>query len=431
MTDRLVGNIRTGNNGILLLFAMAFMFSAQTIKIQSLSPLPDEEPESQESTTVVTDIKNSIKDTSPETENTEKKISLKDFKVEKEDPILVKTNPVDKKNRTGSDAVQLEKQPNPNQKTKQQPPQKKTEDSQEDPSVYARKRNVHLKNYEVEEGSRTEWRLKNLTHFKFFYEKGTEGAVGSLSMHLESTLKNMRLKFPVFPSWINKESPNIYLYANKKNYLEGEFKPPEWSEGIALPEKKIVVIYLNNDLTDLKATITHELSHLYLRSFFMEKKKEPPLWLDEGIANYLGNTVYGGNGPWEKSMLLYPNIKTFQMPAYFDSNLDGVDDDMISYWYLQAYTIISFLTDTQSSNIKFKNFCSKLRDGKKETDILWDVYRFRNINDFQDKMYAWLGQKTGNQKTSVFSNFSTGRSEIGKNTKTPFGLKKTPNGFRK
>ena len=119
------------------------------------------------------------------------------------------------------------------------------------------------------------------------------------------------------------------------------------------------------------------------------------------------------------------------MPAYFDSNLDGVDDDMISYWYLQAYTIISFLTDTQSSNIKFKNFCSKLRDGKKETDILWDVYRFRNINDFQDKMYAWLGQKTGNQKTSVFSNFSTGRSEIGKNTKTPFGLKKTPNGFRK
>ncbi|MBO4555449.1 MAG: hypothetical protein J5706_01725, partial [Elusimicrobiales bacterium] len=272
-----------------------------------------------------------------------------------------------------------------------------------------------------EDKSFVAWNIKKLPHFQLYYEKGTEKIINSLSMHLESSFKNMRLTMPVFPYWIDKENPTIYLYATKEKYLTNEFKPMEWSLAIAVPSKKIIVAYANPDYATLKSTLAHELSHLYLQSFFSENKSVPPLWLDEGLATYIGNQEYGGEGFYDSKLKSYPDLNLFKMPEYFSSNLNGKTDEVVSDWYVQAFIIISFLKET-GNNIQFKNFFTRLRTGEKEAYLLTNIYRFKNTADFNNKMIEWLAKKSGHGLNSdIFSGFSTGRADAGKKIGTAAG----------
>ena len=417
------------------------IFSSQSIKINSLTPVQENEEientEPRQSTSSVSDIKevNNSDVSNPKEFATQKnddvkksKMSLKDYQPLKEGSLSVQKQiqQVQQNNKTVGNSTATQK--NNSESDKSLPSGK-----QESSKSYAKQKNVHLKNYNPdEEKAYTDWKLKSLSHFKLYYEKGTENILNSVASHLEATFTNMRLKVAVFPNWIGNEPAKIYLYASKESYLKGEFKPVEWSEGSAFPNKKIVAVFAKPDLQSLKSKISHELSHVYLRSFFSEKNAEPPLWADEGLAVYMESLVYNGNSPWDLAIKSYPDIKTFPFPQYFKSDLTGMSDENVSYWYLQAFGIVSFLMEN-GSNIHIKNFYTRLRAGENETALLWNIYRYKNIADFQRKMNDWMAMKSGNsrQQDDIFSDFSVGRSLSGNNRmEHNFGLKKKEFGLK-
>jgi len=394
-------------------FAIAFCFSAQSIKIQQSEPVPEEDAQpdyaagygggrgySKKDSLADSYSYSSAGSGSETAEKKKTKMPLKNFKPVKDGSLFVPP-------KTQQNQAQI----NPGR----QPSQENNNPDIASQS-YAKKKTVHLKNYKPEEDkSFVDWQQKKLSHFQLYYEKGTENIIGTLSMHLEATFTNMRLTMPIFPHWIDKEKPLIYLYATKEKYLNNEYKPMEWSLAIAVPSKKTIVAYADPDLTSLKSTLAHELSHLYLQSFFSENKAVPPLWIDEGLAIFMGNQIYKGSGFYDAKLKSYPDIKLYDMPAYFSSGLKGLSDEQVSDWYVQAFIVFSFLKES-GNNIQFKNFFTRLRNGEKETALLTGVYRFKNMPDFNKKLAEWLSVKSGKMpQPDIFSDFSTGRSEAGKN----------------
>lgn len=427
-----------------LLAVAVFLFSAQTIKLQSVIPLPENSEEAgeagiKESTYSLSGTDNVMPgDSSISGVPVKQSTSTSAFKKlmaepEPEEPYAAEYKPkkngkslksivpmregevktlipdplVQKKKTSLKDLEPMEQETDYMQPQEQSPYKKDS---------YSRKKTVHLKNFnpleEKEEKPQTDWQLKTLPHFKIYYEKGAGGLAANLSMQLENIYARMRLTVDVFPNWIGTEPAKIYLYASHEAYLQGEFHPDKWSQGIAFPSMKTVVLYPIGDPLKLRAVCTHELTHVYFRSFFSEiTGTKPPLWLDEGLAVSMESLVYGNKSEWEIALQNYPEDKFFELPGFFYSDLSSVSDDLISYWYLQSYTIVSFLRSS-GNKLAFKDFCARIRAGENVVNLLWSVYRFQGIMDFQKKLSAWIAMKSGRGPgDDMFSDFGTGRAE--------------------
>jgi hypothetical protein len=241
----------------------------------------------------------------------------------------------------------------------------------------------------------TEWHTKSSPHFDILHESVWSPA--SISLEMERMYSSMRLNLSMFAPWMVREKTRIYIYASQQTYLNGEFKPPRWSKGLAYVSKKTIVVYDTGDMQKLKAVIAHELTHLYFESYFAEKLKYPPQWLNEGLAVYMEESVFSQGGPWSRALAYFPVERRFPFENFFSLKLDELQpDSRIADWYLQAYGVVLYLYRPHS-RVQFKAFCEAVRAGKPVTAALWDNYRVREGGDLGRKWSAWLQtySKTG------------------------------------
>ena len=232
------------------------------------------------------------------------------------------------------------------------------------------------------------WHVKTSPHFEILHESVWSPA--SISLEMEKIYASMRLTMAMFAPWMVKEKTKIYIYASQESYLNGEFRPPQWSKGLAYFSKKTVVVFDTGDIVKLKAVIVHELSHLYFEDFFGEKLKYPPQWLNEGLAVYMEESSFPGGGPWGRALAFFPPERQAAYPDFFSLKIDQLKSDTnISDWYLQAYGTVLYLYRPHT-RVQFKAFCEAVRSGEKIEDALWKGYRVREGGDFGRKWSAWL-----------------------------------------
>lgn len=234
---------------------------------------------------------------------------------------------------------------------------------------------------------KTTWHVKTSPHFEIYHESNWTPAI--ITLELEKIYTKMRLNTAMFAPWITKEKIKVYIYASRETYLSGEFRPPEWSNGLAFFKKKTVVTFDPNNIDKLREVIVHEITHLCLESFFGEVLKYPPLWLNEGLAVYMGDLTYSCLGPWSIALKYIPKKRFFEFEEFFKLDLKHIDSQQkAGLWYLQAFGIVSFLYQT-NTRLQFRNFCNLIRNGWSVKNALWEVYKYRNIEDFQNKWIEW------------------------------------------
>jgi hypothetical protein len=234
----------------------------------------------------------------------------------------------------------------------------------------------------------TEWKKKESPNFKLYYEGAW--TPGPIMIELEKIFSKMKLNISAFAPWMIREKTNIYIYKNQKSYSEGEFKPPEWSKGLAFFDKKTVVVYDNGDFQKLKATIAHELTHLYFESYFAEKMSSPPQWLNEGLAVFMENMSYDNEGPWAKALRYTPIDSYLNFNDFFKISVDSLESsEKISNWYLEAYGVVSYLYQPKN-RLLFKTLCDQIRDKYDIQKNLWKSYRIKNLIDFEYQWKKWL-----------------------------------------
>ena len=223
-------------------------------------------------------------------------------------------------------------------------------------------------------------------------------------LNLERMHNKLRRDLSMFSPGMAKERLKVYLYKDQASYLAGEFKPPSWSNGVAIFEKKAVAVMDMEDRRKLLEVISHETTHLLFQGYWQENGKTPPAWLNEGLAmlEEAETPEHPERGDWYGAM-------AFQDPATFlpmedflkiTPTKDLHNKDSVGIWYIQAYSVVHFLLRTHS-RLQFKGFCGRLRDGKELKESLWLVYRYSNVEKFEDAWRAWLAKPEHRKKVAA------------------------------
>jgi hypothetical protein len=136
----------------------------------------------------------------------------------------------------------------------------------------------------------------------------------------------------------------------------------------------------------LALTFPHELTHLILKE--IAGKKNVPLWLNEGLANYEANVTSISNE------LLVKSIKDGKHILLGDLLSMGIypeGKEMRELFYAQSEKLVEFLV-TNYGRQKFRKFCDLILRDKSFKDILSAGYDkdFKNIEDFNIKLVEYI-----------------------------------------
>lgn len=238
----------------------------------------------------------------------------------------------------------------------------------------------------------TEWRQTVSPHFAVSHEK-TWLPPGFL-INLEKMHNRLRMDLAMFSPWMAKERLKIYLYAGQGSYLAGEFEPPAWSNGIAIFERKAVALPESADRRKLMQVLSHETTHLLFESYWQEAHKQPPSWLNEGLA--MLEESEASDRPeasgWFQAMAAASPASFAPMEQFLGvtPTTDIHNQGAAENWYVQAYSVVRFLT-RERSRIQFKAFCATLRDGRPLKEALWLAFRYSSIDKFEKAWREWLG----------------------------------------
>lgn len=251
------------------------------------------------------------------------------------------------------------------------------------------------------------WVSSNLGGFQIKIEPHTRGMMTpNLAMQFNSIFQMLRQNV----EWMIPGTVNVEVYQDKKSFLEHNRDIAEdWSGALFDPNRNIIVMYDEpNRQKQMMKKFTHELTHLFVENTFnppnsKAPRKEPPIWLNEGLAvnmEDIAQTPHGGvwnhdlivinifsGGEYETlkarketggltqkekdglrkfavsdKIVFFQNFVDFIEPDSYDKALaKGKVDD----WYLQAYAMVRFLfrpdnSQTPSKRMQFKQFMETL-----------------------------------------------------------------------
>ena len=185
-----------------------------------------------------------------------------------------------------------------------------------------------------------------------------------------------------FWTWDNRVK--IYIHLDQASFLKAT-KQPQWSQGMANYTKKEISSYAWSE-GFLDALLPHEMTHLIFRDY-VGFKGEVPLWLDEGVAQWME--------PKKREAVKYAIKRLDNEGKLFTLNemmkLDvrqSSDSEKVTYFYIQAVSLVNFMV-TKYTATRFTNFCRQLRDGKSIANSLKFAYpiSIRSVEELQEK---WL-----------------------------------------
>lgn len=236
------------------------------------------------------------------------------------------------------------------------------------------------------------WRETTVIHFRIYHQNRLPPG---LVMEVERMHTRLRMDLGMFSPWMAKEKISLFIYKDLESFVGGEFSPPPWSNGIAVYDEKAVAVPTMRELPQMLRVLAHETTHLLFVSYFREQKRDPPHWLNEGLA--MVEEAEAPDRPetslWYQNMAGADPSSWFPMDRFFEisptKDIKKEDKAEVANWYLQAYSVVHFLL-RKHSRLQFKSFCAMLREGRPVRDALWRVYRYRTPADFERRWKAWL-----------------------------------------
>lgn len=226
-------------------------------------------------------------------------------------------------------------------------------------------------------------------------------------MAAERAYFRLKMDLGVFSPWMLKERINLFVYDDQESYLGGEFKPPAWSNGLAIYERRAVALAAMRDPRKLAQVMAHETTHLLFDGFWRNARREPPVWINEGLAMLEEADLPDKpeTSGWYQRMA-YTEPKSFpSLDAFFavtPTNDLHDDQNAVSQWYVQAYSLIHFLL-RKHSRLQFKSFCVHMRDGRPVAQSLWLAYRYRSVADLEMKWRLWLADPIHKRRIAALS----------------------------
>ena len=221
------------------------------------------------------------------------------------------------------------------------------------------------------------WREKRSYHFFYYYYPDcSQSFLSRLKDASEDYYRTITQQLHLFrhDPWVWDRRAKIYVYRNKKEYLE-KTKQPAWSAGCAVPAKKEIYTYAGS-FGIFKGILAHEMTHLIVHDY-VGLNHNIPLWLDEGTAMYIqyktmGNLSNVVNYALKPLLHGRQKIPLAQLLSTSSQDLDKQqplpqgNENSYTYvdkFYLEALSVVYFLRRKYGS-FAFTNLFRDLRQGK-------------------------------------------------------------------
>lgn len=212
-------------------------------------------------------------------------------------------------------------------------------------------------------------------------------------------------RFTEFWTWAHRVK--IYIYPDRDAFQKAT-NQPAWSAGAADYTNKVIMSY-NCGKDFLDGFLPHEMAHLIFRDF-VGFKGEVPLWLDEGVAQWMepmkrekmkeAVKYYFDNGAlFSVPALVGLDIRT--VTGISNIGIDSIPDkdgkrrklspggnDTVNIYYVEAVSLVEFMIKRYGTG-RFTQFCRELRDGKKMNDALNSAYP-GSIGRIEDLESGWV-----------------------------------------
>ncbi|MBN1870239.1 MAG: hypothetical protein JW847_06680 [Candidatus Omnitrophica bacterium] len=182
--------------------------------------------------------------------------------------------------------------------------------------------------------------------------------------------------------WTWDHRVKIYIYPDKETFIK-ETGQPQWSEGVAKYYEKIIASYAWSE-GFLKMLLPHEMTHLIFRDY-VGFKGEVPLWLDEGVAQWMEPHKRESIRLIIKQLAKTGGLLSLNQMMRLDVRRSA-DPNLVQLYYVQAVSLVGFLI-TEYNASKFTDFCRQLRDGKTVEDALRFSYpiSIRSVDELEAK----------------------------------------------
>lgn len=258
-----------------------------------------------------------------------------------------------------------------------------------------------------------DWRDSPTPHFHIYHQDAW--MPGGLTIGIERIHFRLGMDLNPFSPWMAKERINLYVYRDLQSYIGGEFSPPPWSNGVAIYDRKAVAIPTMKETSQMLRVLAHETTHLLFVSYFRESHRDPPSWVNEGLAmvEEADSPEKPQTSQWYQSMVEMNPKKWFPIDQFLEINpTKDLHDDKaaVAEWYVQAYSITHFLV-RKHSRLQFKSFCAALRDGKTSGEALMSVYHYRSIRDFEKKWRTWLNDPIHKRRVDALAAAERGQGD--------------------
>jgi hypothetical protein len=250
-----------------------------------------------------------------------------------------------------------------------------------------------------------DWKETSTPHFRIEHQDTWLPA--GLTIGVERIHFRLGMDLGEFTPWMAKERIALFIYRDLQSYVAGEFHPPAWSNGVAVYGRKAVAVPAMKETAQLLRILAHETTHLLFVSYFREARRDPPSWLNEGLA--MVEEAETANRPetsqWYQSMAEMPAMNWLPLVKFLAlSPTKDLHDDkaMVAQWYVQAYSVTYFLV-RRHSHLQFRAFCSALREGRSSEEALKLAYHIRSVADFERLWRAWLSDPEHRKKVAALS----------------------------
>lgn len=126
--------------------------------------------------------------------------------------------------------------------------------------------------------------VMKIGNYEFLHQSKDSIFVARLLESIQDPLDQIESFFDLQPS----SRVSVYLTRSEKEYQHfARIGVPEWSQAVAIPSQNLIVLKVDKaeDIVEAPRVLLHEMVHL----FFAEKipGRRVPVWLNEGVADYL------------------------------------------------------------------------------------------------------------------------------------------------
>jgi len=247
------------------------------------------------------------------------------------------------------------------------------------------------------------WQETLTTHFRILHQ--TTFLPANFTMGLEKINSRLHMDLGLFENWSSGGRVAVYLYKDQRSYAAGEFRPPPWSNGVAIYDKRTIAIPTMRTAQQMLRVLAHENTHIIFVNYFRESHRDPPHWVNEGLAmlEEADSPDRPQSSQWYQGMVAVDASRWFPLETFFRiSPTEDLRNDQkqVELFYVQAYSVTHFLV-RKHTPLQFKAFCDRLRDGQDVASALRLAYHYRSVGEFEGRWRQWLADPSHRRRVDA------------------------------